>query len=603
MIRKTGALKLNNNKWEFTVWAPLCKTVQMEFAENGVVQELQKDEFGYWSTTLEAQSGMNYRFILDGHSKRPDPASRFQPQDVHEWSQVVSHDDFKWKDADWKGIPMSEMIMYELHTGTFSPEGTFGGIIPKIDYLLELGINAIEIMPVSQFPGNRNWGYDGVYPYAVQNSYGGPAELKKLVDACHQKGMAVILDVVYNHMGPEGNYLPDFGPYFTDKYSTPWGKAINFDDAHSDHVRHFFIGSALMWLRDYHLDGLRLDAVHAILDYSATPFLKQMRQEVDKLEKETGRKYNLIAESDMNDVRLLDSYSSGGYNLDAQWTDDFHHSVHTLLTGEDLGYYSDFGKVEDLAKSFRQGFVYDGRYSGFRKRTVGSDPTAHSPSRFVVCIQNHDQVGNRMLGERLSQLVSFEKRKLAAAIMLISPFVTMLFMGEEYDEDSPFQYFVSHGDPELVEAVRQGRKGEFESFEWQGEVPDPQSAETFKRSKLKWDYDQHPQKALMLRFYKHLIALRKEGAFTIFSDDIDVQVNEENKMLGIIGRNKEFLQVALINLSESEKSVKLPGNGTWQKVLATSDEDWNGPGGTASEMKADEQVVIPASSLIIYKSR
>ncbi len=604
MTRKSGAHKSENEEWEFTVWAPFAKKVRVEFQQQDLpVQQMKHDDFGYCTARVKASAGTKYRFVLDDDLVRPDPASCYQPEGVHGWSQVVDHDEFGWSDSHWKGIRLQDMILYELHVGTFTTEGTFEAVIPKIDYLIDLGINTIEIMPVSQFPGNRNWGYDGVYPSAAQASYGGPQSLMKLVDACHQKGMAVVLDVVYNHMGPEGNYLNDFGPYFTDKYGTPWGSAINFDDAHSDHVRRFFIDSALMWLKEYHFDGLRLDAVHAIFDNSATHFLKQMRQETDLLEEETGRSYHLIAESDLNDVRLLNPYDRGGYNLDAQWADDFHHAIHSLVTGETLGYYSDFGKVEDLAKSLRQVFIYDGKYSQYRKKSIGSDPRSQPASKFVVCIQNHDQVGNRMRGDRLDQLVSFEQKKLAAGIMLMSPYIPLLFMGEEYGESSPFQYFVSHGDPDLVEAVRQGRSDEFKSFKWQGDVPDPQSEETFNRSKLNWDFSEDPQKQTMLNYYKHLITLRKNGAFSAFAGRVKTTAKEDIKFLIIEGEDEAagVKLCALINFAEKEQKYALPEQGEWEKIFASSDEEWNGPGHATGQ--AGATVAVPATALLIYRSK
>jgi maltooligosyltrehalose trehalohydrolase len=446
-----GAKLDKTHNCTFTVWAPARRRVELKLTphpldgkvgagQEGLIEmELPgesaeaKETAGYWQLTVpDIQPGTRYFFQLDGSVTRPDPASNFQPEGVHGPSEVIDHGQFQWKDEKWKGIGLKDMIIYELHVGTFTPEGTFSAAIGRLSDLKELGINAVEIMPVAQFPGDRNWGYDGVYPYAVQNSYGGPDKLKELVNASHRAGLAVVLDVVYNHLGPEGNYLRDFGPYFTDKYQTPWGQAINFDGPYSDPVREFFIENALYWFRDYHIDALRLDALHAVFDMSAKHFLRELSERVAEFSKENGRRFYLVAESDLNDVRLIKPRSRGGYGLDAQWSDDFHHSLHALLTGEKKGYYQDFGSVRNLAKVFREGFVYTGQYSEHRKRRHGSKPKHRKARQFVVCIQNHDQVGNRMYGKRLSQLVGFESLKLAAGTVILSPYIPHLFMGEEY---------------------------------------------------------------------------------------------------------------------------------------------------------------------------
>ncbi|MEX2431196.1 MAG: malto-oligosyltrehalose trehalohydrolase, partial [Dehalococcoidia bacterium] len=402
-----------------------------------------------------------------------------------------------------------EYVIYELHVGTFSAEGTFDGVIPYLGYLHGLGVTAVEIMPIAQFPGGRNWGYDGVLPYAAQDTYGGPNRFRRLVDACHNAGLAVVLDVVYNHLGPEGNYLADFGPYFTDKYRTPWGQALNFDGPDSDHVRNYFIQNALYWTMDCHVDALRLDAVHAILDHAAYRFIEELGARVHEAAAQAGRSVYLIAESSDNDARLITSQEANGYGMDAQWADDFHHAVHTLITGERAGYYADYGRIEHLAEAYREGFVYTGQYAPYRRRRHGTRPAGVPGERFVICVQNHDQVGNRLLGERLSVLVPFEAQKLAAASMLLAPFVPMLFMGEEYGETAPFQYFMSHTDADLVEAVRKGRKEEFEDFGWAEEPPDPQSPATFEACKLGHALRQSGKHADLLAFYRDLLALRR----------------------------------------------------------------------------------------------
>lgn len=606
ITKPVGALKRSDGQFDITVWAPHAESVKLIIKDEESTQAMEKDFHGYWQSTDYAgiKAGTKYKFLLDGEHTLPDPASMSQPEGVHSWSEVVDHTEFKWTDQSFKPATQSEWIIYELHVGTFTAEGTFDSIIEKIDHLKALGINAIEIMPIAQFPGERNWGYDGVYPFATQNSYGGVSKLKRLVDKCHHSGIAVILDVVYNHMGPEGNYLSQFGPYFTEKYNTPWGAALNFDDSYSDHVRNFFLQNAIMWLKDFHLDGLRLDAVHAIMDTGPVHFLKELSLKVDELEKETGKPYVLIAESDMNDVKVISNYKEGGYGLEAQWTDDFHHAVHTLITGELGGYYSDYGKLDHMAKSFRQGFIYDGIFSSFRNKLVGTDPTNNPKHQFVVCIQNHDQVGNRMLGERLTSIVPFEKLKLAAGIMLISPFIPMLFMGEEYGEDQPFQYFVHHGDPDLVKAVQEGRKKEFESFKWQGEVPDPQSEKTFNDSTLNWDFQKNKEKEILFQYYQYLINLRKEGAFSPFrSSDVHTEVLEEKNIIKIVGSDNHDKIMVLLNFSAQIEVLTLSGIGqTWDKLLASSDQQWLGGEELPSKIEKGKELKLPANSISIYIS-
>src|SRR4029077_19854810 len=399
-------------------------------------------------------------------------------------------------------------VFYELHVGTYTNEATFNALRAALAQLATLGVTTIEIMPLGQFPGSRNWGYDGVYPFAVQNNYGTPRDLQLLVDAAHSQGLAVALDVVYNHLGPEGNYLAEYGPYFTEHYKTPWGAALNFDGPDSDDVRRFFIENALYWLENFHIDVLRLDAIHEIFDASAFPFLDDLSKEVDAIAARTGRIISLVAESDLNDARVLRSRCQGGFGMPAQWSDDFHHSVHTLLTGEHSGYYEDFGGLQHLAGTLKQGWYYAGQYSRHRRRRHGNRPPPFKATNYVVCTQNHDQVGNRALGDRLSSLVNFESLKLAAGTNLLSPFVPLLFMGEEYGETAPFLYFTSHADPNLAEAVRRGRAEEFRSFGGQGQIPDPQAESTFARSRLQRALAQEEPHGTLLRFYQMLLRFR-----------------------------------------------------------------------------------------------
>ncbi len=487
---RTLSAERTGNTTRFTVWAPLKEKMILHLVHpRDEKWEMTKDDEGYWQITVEdLPAEALYFFMPDGEKDYPDPASAFQPQGVHGPSAVVDHSLYQWKDNEWKGLPLEELIIYELHVGTFTKEGSFEAIIPRLDELKATGINALELMPVAQFPGNRNWGYDGVYPYAVQNSYGGPQGLKKLVDACHQKGLAVILDVVYNHLGPEGNYLPLFGPYFTNHYHTPWGDAINYDGEWSDGVRHYFSNNALYWLEHFHIDGLRLDAIHAVFDFGAVHFWELLHEQVQQLRQKLGRQFYLIAESDLNSPRVVKPLSEGGFGFDAQWLDDFHHALYKLLNKEDKERYYDFGRMPQLAKALTDGFVHSGdEWVTFRKRRYGASSAGVPGNKFIVFNQNHDQIGNRALGERLSMLVSFEKLKLAAAVLLLSPYIPMLFMGEEYGDDTPFYYFVSHSDPALVEAVRKGRREEFKDFGFTSEPPDPQNEKTFNDSKIHWE--------------------------------------------------------------------------------------------------------------------
>jgi maltooligosyltrehalose trehalohydrolase len=425
-------------------------------------------------------------------------------------SRLVDSESFQWSDTTWQAPPLARALIYELHIGTFTSAGTFLSTIEKLDHLLNLGVTHVEIMPVGQFSGRHGWGYDGVDLFAPHQAYGDPDDLKALVNACHLRGLAVILDVVYNHLGPSGNYLGKFGPYFTKKFASPWGEGINFDGPESDEVRRFFCDNALMWLRDFHFDGLRLDAIHGIIDTSAVHFLEQLKCEVEQLAKATGRPLVLIPESDLNDPRILWPRTRGGYELDAQWSDDFHHALHTVLTGEKGGYYSDYGRLEHLAKAWRHVFVYDGNYSAHRRRNHGRPAEGLNQNRFLGYLQNHDQIGNRAQGDRSAGLMSPGKLKIGAAVVLLSPFIPMLFQGEEWGALTPFCFFTDFEEPELAAAVRAGRCREFAVFGWKPEnIPDPQAAETFERSKLNWSEIKLSWHQAMLNWHRQLIQLRK----------------------------------------------------------------------------------------------
>jgi len=507
-----GAVPAGDGACRFRVWAPRTASVEVEIlSPSPRVARLAAADDGYHDAVVAGVgAGARYRYRLDGNLRRPDPASRFQPEGVHGPSEVVDPTVYAWRDGGWPGVPLARTVLYELHVGTFTPEGTFAAVVPLLDGLRDLGVTTIELMPVAQFPGGRNWGYDGVYPFAVQDTYGGPEQLRRLVDECHARGLAVAMDVVYNHLGPEGCYVADFGPYFADRYRTPWGKAMNFDGPDSDPVRDFFLESARCWVDDFHVDMLRVDAIHGIVDTSARPFLAELTETVRERAAALGRHVPVVAESDLNDVRILRAAHDGGLGFDGQWSDDFHHALHGLLTGERHGYYEDFGAIEHLRKACAEGFVYSGGRSRHRRRRHGSSSAAVAADRLVVFAQNHDQVGNRRAGDRLAALVSPEALKLAAGAVLLSPFVPLLFMGEEYGETAPFLYFVSHSDADLIEAVRRGRREEFAAFGWEGDVPDPQDEATFAASRLDRRRIGEERHRMLRDLHAELLGLRRE---------------------------------------------------------------------------------------------
>jgi maltooligosyltrehalose trehalohydrolase len=543
----------------FTLWAPKAKTVEVK---TGGTRHPLAPIGGGWSEAIvdDAGPGTDYSYFLDGEDLAlPDPRSLWQPYGVHGASRVFDQTAFRWSDAGWQAPALKDAVFYEVHIGTFTPEGTFDAACGHLEYLKSLGITHVEVMPVASFPGKHGWGYDGVDLFAPHEPYGGPEALKRFVDACHAHGLAVVLDVVYNHLGPSGNYLSRFGPYFTSVHHTPWGDAVNLEDGGSYEVRRFFCDNALMWLRDYHFDGLRLDAVHAYLDRSAIHFMEQMASEVDALRKETGREYALIAESDLNDPRVVTSRETNGYGMDAQWSDDFHHALVSLLTGDHSGYYADFGTIADLAKSLRRVFVYDGRYSKYRDRIHGRAVEGLPAWRFLGYAQNHDQVGNRAKGERLIHLTNVGRAKIAAALVLTSPFVPMLFQGEEWGASSPFLYFTDHEDQELGRLVSEGRKKEFAAFGWSpDEVPDPQAEETFERSRLKWDEESRAPHAELLEWHRALITFRKSMPELIDGrlDETQLTYSEDEQWL-CVRRGRVYLAFAL---AKHGVDIELPAN-------------------------------------------
>lgn len=549
----------------FRVWAPFAEQVDVKIGE--LPWRLSRVAGGWWEVSVSAaDSGTDYGFVLNGDvTVLPDPRSLWQPYGVHGLSRLLDQAAFAWTDSEWRAPELKDAVIYELHVGTFTPEGTFAAVEERLEYLKSLGVTHVELMPVASFPGMRGWGYDGVDLFAPQERYGGPDGLKHFVNAAHAQGLAVLLDVVYNHLGPAGNYLARFGPYFTTSHHTPWGDAVNFEDAGSHEVRLFFIDNAKMWLRDYHFDGLRLDAVHAYMDRSAIHFMEQLGIEVQALERETGKSYAVIAESDLNDPRVVSERERGGYGLDAQWSDDFHHALEALVTGERGGYYADFGSMADLAKALREVFVYDGRYSVYRDRVHGHPVEGLPAWRFLGYAQNHDQAGNRAKGERLSALTTPGRVKIAAALVMTSPFVPLIFQGEEWAASTPFMYFTNH-EEKLGRRVSEGRKKEFSGFGWKPEeVPDPQDETTFERSRLKWDEIDEPEHADILKWYMKLIALRRFVADFV-SAEVEVDFSEEDRWL-VLWRGR-----FLIAFSMASSVMTLPFSSDAEMVLKSSDE-------------------------------
>jgi len=498
----------------FSVWGPAAGRAEVEIA--GQRYPMNRDgpgaRPGWWSADVPGvTAGVDYGFRLDDGELLPDPRSPRQPFGSSGPSRTYDHSAFAWTDRSWRGGPLHGSVIYELHIGTFTPEGTLDAAVGRLDHLRRLGVHTVELMPVAAFPGRHGWGYDGINLWAVHEPYGGPDGLKRFVDACHARGLAVLLDVVYNHVGV-GNRLDAFGPYFTTAHVTPWGPAVNLDQPGSDEVRAFLIGNALMWLRDYHLDGLRLDAVHALEDHRALNFLEELAAEVQALAAWLNRELVLVAESDANDPRLVTSREAGGYGLTAQWSDDFHHAVHAAITGERQGYYRDFGSMAALAKTYTRVFFHDGIWSSFRGRTHGRqvDVFRIPAHRFLGYLQDHDQVGNRATGDRIAAALSPELVKVGAGLVLTGPYTPMLFMGEEWGADTPWQYFTDHTDPGLAKAVAEGRRAEFAQHGWAAaDVPDPQDPATFLRSKLDWAQPGRDPHLGILAWYRELIALRR----------------------------------------------------------------------------------------------
>ncbi|UHG93582.1 malto-oligosyltrehalose trehalohydrolase [Spirosoma oryzicola] len=613
-MKTIGATYTGNGNCVFTVWAPEKESVTLHIV-HPTEQELpmQPKGLGYFQLDVaSAEPGTRYFYKLDDEHEYPDPASHFQPEDVHGPSEVIDQSAYQWHDQAWRGLPFRDLIFYELHVGTFTPEGTFEAIIERLDDLAEVGINALELMPVCQFPGGRNWGYDGVYPYSVQHSYGGPDGLKKLVDACHARGIAVFLDVVYNHMGPEGNHFSQFGPYFTSKYCTPWGDALNFDGVWADGVRDFFANNALFWLEQYHIDGLRLDATHEVFDMSAVSIWELMHDRVSQLEQRLGRSLYVVAESDLNSPKVVTPPALGGHGFNAQWLDDFHHSFFVLIYKDAQKRYVDFGRMEQLAKAYTDGFVFTGEYAPSRKRQFGRSSAGVPAERYVVFNLNHDQVGNLTGKERLSNLVNFDRQKIAAAAILLSPYVPLLFMGEEYADKTPFYYFISHSDQELIKAIREGRKEEFGSFNDGEEFPEPDDEATFTKSKIQWSDRTKGKHRLMLKWHQTLIQLRRSLAPLQHMDKSSVRVTVLNQAGFVLHRQTEDgLQhlACLFNLSDEAIDYTLPGwVNAWQKLLDSKEEQWQEDGVSSEallpdQVQAGQLVRLSPCSVTVYSGK
>jgi maltooligosyltrehalose trehalohydrolase len=593
-----GAVCLSNGGVRFRVWAPFCRSVHVELHGRERLPLLSSDEGWFEATVASVGPGTRYMYLLDAERWRPDPVSRALPEGVHGPSEVIDTSAFVWTDSGWRGPALKNLILYELHVGTFTPEGTFDAVIPRLPALRALGITAIELMPVASFPGVRNWGYDGVGVYAPQRSYGGPAGLQRFVNACHAIGLAVVLDVVYNHFGPEGNYLADFGPYFTDRYETPWGKAINYDGADAGPVRQFVVENACYWIREYHLDGLRLDAVHGIFDASPVHILRELNCTVHAEAVRLRRSVLVIAESDLNDRRVIIPVQEGGFGLDAQWSDDFHHALHALLTGEREGYYADFGTLEQLATAYASSFVFSGQHSTYRARPHGTPVVDLPVERFVICAQNHDQIGNRAEGDRLAALIPFDALKLAAAAVLLSPYIPLLFMGEEYGEPAPFQFFTDFEDPALQRAVRQGRQGEFKCFGWSAVIPDPQDPATFARSTLDWARRERMPHAHLMALYRALLSLRQAEPIFQPTGERPQAYPLSREVLLLTRAITEVASMLLLNVSPERGRVLLPfADGMWNRVLDTSEERYGGLGATSPAQVSGPQEVsveVPA---------
>jgi maltooligosyltrehalose trehalohydrolase len=591
---------IHDTNCNFTVWAPNRKTIKLWLPEGNQRLDMHKLENGYWTVDLEnTKSGLLYNYELDNQIIRPDPASYFQPKGVFGPSEVVDHGSFAWTDKSWKGLDFKDLIFYEVHVGTFTKDGTFLAMIEHIKELAELGINAIELMPITQFSGQRNWGYDGVFPFALHNTYGSPNHLKALVNECHSCGVALFVDFVYNHLGPEGNCLNDYAPYFSNDRMTRWGPTINLDGPLSNGVRDYFNENTLHWLRDYHIDGIRLDAVLFMPDNSPTHFLQELNQSVNAYAKQTNKKVYMIAESGYNVPKVLAPTVEEGYGFSAQWLDDFQHALFALITGEKEGYYRLYGTLDDLIETITDAYRFVGGPGDFRRRKPIEDYRWISPNKFVVFSQNHDQVGNRLLGDRLISITDFEAAKLAAGLVLLSPYVPLLFMGEEYGEKSPFFFFADYSEKKLRETISEGRKKEFAEFHWKGQIPNPLAIETFEKSKINWQYRYQDRGKQMLSYYQELIKLRKLSVFQVEDCRKLHFLNINNKVLLLtVEKNKA---VIIANFDKRPETIDFPLNESYEKVIDSSEQRLGGPGSNLPDyITAGEPIVLKGYNFTVY---
>lgn len=591
----------------FRVWAPERKELMLQLMDPDMRLPMTRDTEGYYFHHAPGvRAGRRYCYYLPEEDKcLPDPASAYQPEGIDGPSQVVDHAAFTWSDEDWRGRPFGQLVFYEIHIGAFTPGGTFDAVIQRLDELAHLGITAIQLMPVAQCPGARNWGYDGVFLYAVQNTYGGPEGLQRLVDACHRRGVSVFLDVVYNHIGHEGNCLGSFGPYFSDNYRTPWGAAMNFDGAWSDGVRGFVTGNALYWAEHYHIDGLRLDAIHEIFDRNAVRIWDELYSAVKEWEQRSGRPFWLVAESDGNDPRVVKPPVMGGLGFDAQWLDDFHHALYVLIDPDGWNHYRDFGSIEQLARAWSDGFVHTGEYVRFRHRKHGASSAGMEGRHFIVFNQNHDLPGNRPDGQRLSGLVSLQAVKLAAASVLLSPYVPMLFMGEEYGEDAPFFFFSDYREEETVRRLVEGRREQFASFGWRTPPRDPQEESAFLDSRLRWETRTSGNHAVVLEWHRRLLGLRREHPVLsdLAKDRMRADVNGPQglSVYRYSGR-RDLHVVCLFNFSSAARLsfdigyASAEEGGDW--ILLLSSEE-----GIAWSVAVGGTVVLSPMSVAVYERR
>jgi maltooligosyltrehalose trehalohydrolase len=564
----------------FRVWAPRCRSVEVAIEGRRPAPLAPRDDgvFEIWLPDIAAATRYQYR--LDGERYRPDPVSRYQPEGVHGPSLLVDPRVFPWTDEGFRGHPLADLVFYEIHVGAYTTPGTFEAVIPHLPNLVDLGVTAVELMPVAEFPGSRNWGYDGVHLYAPQSTYGGPRGLRRLVDACHAHGLSVVLDLVYNHLGPEGNYLAEFGPYFTDRYRTPWGNALDFDGPEREGVRRHFVENARYWVREFHVDGFRFDAIHAIYDASPTHILTEVAEAAREEARARGRPAHMIAESHDNDRKIVLPREDGGLGLDAVWSDDFHHALHCRLTGERVGYYVDFGGPGHLERAVSEGFAFQGEPSEYFGRKRGTASRDLSGERFVVALQNHDQVGNRARGERLSSLVAFEAAKLAAALLFVTPAIPLLFMGEEYGETAPFQFFTSFLDRKLAEAVRRGRASEFTRFAWQGTIPDPGEPATFVRSRLNHPLAAAPRHRELREYYRRWLALRRmhPALGTAHKDRTSAEVDAADAILTITRSSDAGDALQLIANLTPKPRPWVAAHPGWRLVIDSNDTHFAGSG-------------------------